>query len=159
MPNSLREKLDAAFESLTQAGFLARQNFMCCSGCAGCALANEAEKLVDAGTSPNGAVFFHQQDAEVLDWFAPEEDDYNPDDDEEDYLYQRRHVRGNSPSRFRSRKGILSIRYTNLDTQKHGIVGLPQAEIGKIVCETFNRVGISYTWDGDPDSCIEVEVD
>jgi hypothetical protein len=158
---SLKEKLDAAFEALTQAGFLARQNFMCCGNCAGTALANEAEELVDAGMTPKGAVFFHQQDAEVLDWFANDEDDYDPEADDEEYAYQRSYrPSGNAGARRMSRgTRRLMVRYSVLGTTKHGDIGLPTVEIGKLVCETFDRFGITYTWDGNPGSCIEVNVE
>jgi hypothetical protein len=134
----LRQNLDAAFEALTEAGFLARQNFMCCSNCAGTALANEAEKLVDAGTPPKGCVFYHEQDAEVFGY---------DEEDEDGYVSRNR------------RCGNLMIRYGNLDTTKHGEIGLPTVEVGQIVCKTFDKFGVPYEWDNDPSSCIEVRVD
>lgn len=52
-----KSKLTKAFQALRKAGYFARQNFMCCQGCAWNAMTDEqAEK----------AVFFHRQDAEDL---------------------------------------------------------------------------------------------
>ena len=60
-------KLTQAFKALRSAGFIARQNFTCCSSCAGAQLSK------DFGAMPThkqarvkGAVFFHRQDGESL---------------------------------------------------------------------------------------------
>jgi hypothetical protein len=136
-----KENLDAAFEYLAQAGFLARQNFMCCSNCAGYALCSEAEVLVDAGTPPNGAVFYHAQDAEVFGY-----PDSNEDEDD-----------GFFPEARRS--GPLMIRFSGFDTTKHGWVGLQTVQVGQTVEAVFTRFEVPFTWDGTPDSCIEVNVE
>jgi hypothetical protein len=61
-----KTRLNEAFRALRKHGLIARQNFMCCGGCAGCALANEAEKLVDLGKTVAGAVFYHKQSGDRL---------------------------------------------------------------------------------------------
>lgn len=61
--NTQPAPLSDIFKSLRRQGLIARQNYLCCTSCAGCAIANDAEKLIDAGKSPVGAVFFHRQNA------------------------------------------------------------------------------------------------
>jgi hypothetical protein len=59
-------RLSRAFQALRKLGYLARRNYLCCSSCAGASLANEAERLLDAGAKPRGAVFYHRQDTEAF---------------------------------------------------------------------------------------------
>lgn len=60
-------QLNAAFKTLRQMGYLARQHYKCCSSCGGYALAEDASARVDAGkVPPRGVVFYHAQDAEDL---------------------------------------------------------------------------------------------
>jgi hypothetical protein len=132
-----KDNLNKAFKALRALGMLARQSFLCCSNCAGTALANDAEKMVDAGKTPKGCVFYHRQDAAALvppSWDRPWR------------------------SRRPADKRTLMIRYGKLDTNKHGNVGLPTVEVGKLVCKTFDECGVPYEWDGNPDSCIQVIV-
>ena len=63
-------KLARAFAELRKNGFLARQNYLCCQNCAGCAMSNTATEKVDAGAdkdSIKGCVFYHRQDADNRD--------------------------------------------------------------------------------------------
>lgn len=55
-------RLTAAFEDLRRRGYLARQNFQCCGGCAGYAMAVRAEELHEKGKRVMGTVFYHNQD-------------------------------------------------------------------------------------------------
>ena len=129
--NEIKTKLNAAFKALRKEGFLAHQNFLCCSSCAGTQLANTAEKLKDKGTEIKGIVFYHRQDAEVL------------------------RETGRGILRYR-RGGNLMIRFGNVDTTKHGELGLPTTEVGAIVCKAFADQGLEFQWNGSESSCIQV---
>src|SRR3972149_4184967 len=59
----LKEKIGAAFAELRADGFLAKQNYLCCSSCAGYAMAERASQLADRGRRVAGVVFYHRQDA------------------------------------------------------------------------------------------------
>jgi hypothetical protein len=56
-----RKRLGAAFRDLRKAGYLARQNYLCCYSCAGYALAGRAAELVAGGKTVRGAVFYTRQ--------------------------------------------------------------------------------------------------
>ena len=133
MPTVLNKKsLNLAFRELRSRGFMARQNFLCCSNCVGTSLATRAEILKDKNTPPQGCVFYHRQDAEAL---KPPETRWE-----------------------RKNDCYLMIRYGSLDTTKHGQIGLPTSEVGNIVAEVFRKYNIQFEWDGSPDSCIRVLV-
>lgn len=51
------------------------------------------------------------------------------------------------------------ISYGIIGTVKHGDIGLPTVEVGKLVVETFSRHGITTDWDGDGDARILVKAD
>jgi len=53
-----REALKKAFANLRKAGYFARMNFMCCTGCAAAAVPEDKSEK---------AVFYHSQDTEGLD--------------------------------------------------------------------------------------------
>lgn len=67
--NRLKHKplLNDAFRALRSAGFLAKQSFSCCKGCASTKLNALAEKLSEEGKPVRGVVYYHQQDAEYFD--------------------------------------------------------------------------------------------
>jgi hypothetical protein len=59
--------LTAAFGTLNDLGYIAREDFACCGGCAGYELTTLAEVEIDRGRpaeSIRGAVYYHRQDAE-----------------------------------------------------------------------------------------------
>jgi len=56
---STNDRIDAAFEELTRAGFFAAQNFTCCSSCGH---AEAYGSMAESGA--RGYVFYHQQDTE-----------------------------------------------------------------------------------------------
>ena len=61
--------LQAAFKSLRLMGFIARANYLCCQGCAECAIANTVTERIDGGEDQSeiiGSVFYHGQDNEQL---------------------------------------------------------------------------------------------
>lgn len=61
-----KEKLNVAFRALRARGFIARQNFLCCGGCAGYKIAIDAEELVARGKKVEGGIFYHRQEGERL---------------------------------------------------------------------------------------------
>lgn len=61
--NQLAINLAKAFRALRKLGYIARQNYMCCSSCAGYSLTCDAENLVKNKKPFKGVVFFHRQDA------------------------------------------------------------------------------------------------
>ena len=65
-PVTNKDNLNAAFKVLRGMGLLARQSFLCCSGCAGYQMALDAKAAADKGNPPKGCVFYHKQDAEGL---------------------------------------------------------------------------------------------
>lgn len=129
-----KENLNKAFKELRKRGYLARQNFMCCSNCAGTALADAATKLKDKGKDVRGCVFYHHQDAAAL--------RYDPCK----FSWRRR------PYQFER----MMIRFGSLDTTKYGEIGLPTLEVGKEVCSVFNTFGVPYEWLESEDLCIEL---
>lgn len=62
----IKERLNQAFKAVRKHGILARQNFSCCSGCAGYELADKMDDLRRADKAVRGAVFYHRQATEQL---------------------------------------------------------------------------------------------
>ena len=59
--------LTTVFEALSDMGYIAREDFACCGGCAGYELTQLAEDAIDRGRraeSIRGAVYYHRQDTE-----------------------------------------------------------------------------------------------
>lgn len=61
----MADNISIAFRALRKQGLLARQRFMCCQGCALNKLSQEFNAAPD-DAKPAGYVFFHKQDAKVL---------------------------------------------------------------------------------------------
>ena len=65
-----KKLLNELFSRLRKQGFMAKQNFLCCGGCASYALASRIGELVDADglqrEKIKGVVFYHSQDTERL---------------------------------------------------------------------------------------------
>lgn len=62
-----KEKLNEAFRLMRRAGLIARQNFKCCSNCAGYAIAEQVSAMPEHRRKEVlGTVFYHRQDAEML---------------------------------------------------------------------------------------------
>jgi hypothetical protein len=57
-----KTKINKAFRLMRKAGLIAKQNYWCCQGCAGCAITNEAVQLLTAGKTVKGCCFYHKQD-------------------------------------------------------------------------------------------------
>lgn len=60
----MKYRLNKAFAAMRAMGLIARQNYECCSSCAGCAITEDAVIKVTKGKKVNGAVFYHHQDTE-----------------------------------------------------------------------------------------------
>lgn len=62
-----KAKLNVAFSLMRKAGLAARQNFSCCSSCAGYALTQSVEdKPAKKRSKIQGTCFYHRQDAAGL---------------------------------------------------------------------------------------------
>lgn len=62
-----KDKLNKAFSLMRKAGLMARQNFSCCSSCAGYALASAMEhQPAKKRAKVKGVCFYHRQDAADL---------------------------------------------------------------------------------------------
>lgn len=125
-----QKKLNEAFKILRKEGLIARQRFSCCNGCAGGEIANDVEKMLDAGRkAPKGATFYSTQGGFVE---SP-----------------------NSRRFARVRKLYLS--FGSVQTEKHGEVGLPTVEVGKMICAALDKVGLHYEWDGTENQTIVID--
>ncbi len=58
------DRLDAAFEELTQKGIVARQNFSCCGNCGSAEIWGEIHDEQDDGIDVRGYAFYHMQDTD-----------------------------------------------------------------------------------------------
>lgn len=115
-----KELLNQAFKKLRALGFVARQNFSCCNGCAGAEIAGDVAALSEGRRAHvAGAVFYTRQDT--------------------DCMYDRRGA-------FRG----TWVTYGPVTCSKVGTFGLPAAEVGKAVAEALREVGLGVEWDGDP---------
>lgn len=128
----VKQRLTQAFKALRKQGFIARQNFCCCGSCAGCQIASDVEKKVDAGKLKDnfkGAVYYSKQ--------------------------------GNMFDVFRGRTTIrrMHLTYGPVSCSKHGDqeFGVSTKECGKIICQALTEAGVPYSWDDDPNSCIIIE--
>ena len=45
-----------------------------------------------------------------------------------------------------------------MDSTKYDTIGLPTAEVGKLVCECLTEAGVPFEWDGKASTCILVVV-
>lgn len=54
--------------------------------------------------------------------------------------------------------GMMYISYGKVSTEKHGDIGLEDAEVAKIFIEKLKAVELEYEWDGDPRTRILVYV-
>jgi len=62
-----KSSLNRAFADLRKLGYIAKQGFMCCNGCAGNKLANDlAAKPEEARREVSGAVFYTKQEKDTL---------------------------------------------------------------------------------------------
>lgn len=123
-------RLTDAFRIMRSAGLIARQNYLCCSSCAGAQIATDVEDRInknpDVETQIRGTCFYHRQDAAALDRCAAD--------------------------------ATMMLRFGSIHTELYGVVGLFTDEVGQIVCRALREAGIRFEWDGNPDRCIEIYV-
>lgn len=123
-----QEKLVRAFALVRKRGVIARQNYLCCTGCASSAIAVEINDKVtkDARVKDKvkGVVFFHKQGG----FFS-----------------------GRSGS-----VSTCYLHFGQVETSAHGPVGLPSLAVAKILVECLREVGLAFEWDGTSDKCVEV---
>jgi hypothetical protein len=121
-----KSNLDKAFSELRKLGFIAKQNFMCCGGCAGDSLANRLKDMSkDARERVQGVLFYTKQDAADL----RKNGDF--------YLHY----------------GTITVYF---DNGKSKTYGRPTKEVGEAVVEVFSKYGIKTEWNGDPNEKIHV---
>lgn len=53
----------------------------------------------------------------------------------------------------------LYLAYGDMDSSKHGVIGLTTKEVGDALVSVLKDHGLSYEWDGSSDTRIKVEVD
>lgn len=49
------------------------------------------------------------------------------------------------------------LSFGELDTQKHGKIGLSTEQVGKLVCQVLIKHYVYHEWNGDPNSTIEIK--
>lgn len=129
-----KNKLNELFRQFRKVGFIARQNFKCCSGCASVWLQDIIEKklfkaakksgqaLDSAKSRIFGAVFYHKQDT--------------------DSMYK---------------SGVLHLRYGDVNTA-FGEIGMNSKDVGDVIAGILKNCGYSFEWDGNPEMTIKVFV-
>ena len=135
-------RLNRAFHLMRKRGLIAKANFSCCSNCGGYEITTLAEKMIDGGKPKDeikGCCFYHAQDNEVID----------------EYL-----ERGKYWKRFVPKfpKDALHLRYGDMHSSNHDVIGLSTREVGVIVCECLMEAGVGHRWDGNPGQTIRVDV-
>ena len=127
LPDGFKERLSAAFKAIRKRGFIAKQNFLCCGGCASgqiysdfCKLHNSNNKKAEATI---GFVFYHRQNTSDL---------------------------------MNNRCKGFHLAYGSLEIQDKVITKISMKEAGVIVTEELSKQGIKFEWNGDPDKKIMV---
>jgi hypothetical protein len=123
-----RKRLRAAFADLRKAGYLARQNYLCCYGCAGYALTGRAAELVAAGKAVRGAVFYHRQDADDLAKLG------------------------------RCYLGFGPLHHSPGAGKPEQTIGIHPEEVGYELMAVLHRHNIAAAWDGNPDTRILIDL-
>jgi hypothetical protein len=125
----IRPRLTAAFRALRRQGFIARQNYACCSSCAAHRLAKDV-----LGFTPTklmklqGAVYYHRQDADAL---------------LHAYLSGRLHLR------------YGQVHVTDDSNTLHRY-GLETIMVGEAVHHALEAADLTVAWDYTPNTAIQV---
>lgn len=126
-----KARLTKAFRYLrTQNGILAKQNFSCCGGCGGSALADRLEK--ENAEKPgrwNGSVFYHHQDNDTL------------------LDYGHVHIRFGHASGCADPSNVI----TGDDRPS------TTTAIGQCAKEALEHFGLEVEWSGSPYTCLLVQ--
>jgi hypothetical protein len=129
-------KLNEVFKRFRKAGLVARQNFSCCSGCAGSEIADDLGKKLSrirnswgqgkfeqARDKVKGCVFFHRQDTQSL-----------------------------------KETGQVHLAYGSVDSQEVGEIGIPTVEVGQLIVRILDELNVRCEWNGEGNSRIVVDV-
>lgn len=124
-----RSKLNQLFKNLRKHGFVAKQNYLCCRGCAGAQLSSDALAWDQSKKdSLKGVVFYTRQDGEGLN------------------TKPRRFQRYNRPQSLYLSYGPLEL--------SSGSIGLPTLHVGNLLAQELRAVGLNYEWDGSENTRI-----
>lgn len=125
-----RRGLEHAFAVMNERGLIARMNFSCCGNCGGYELATIVEELLGAVDASQLEVEKAKINGVVF---------FHEQDNE--------HRENGVP---------FMLRYGVVDTSKFGEVGLPTEDVGALVMKILSECNVKATWNGDPNTCIEV---
>jgi hypothetical protein len=119
-----KERVSDLFSKLRKAGIVAKQNFRCCSTCAGYELANTLAPMTPV-------CFYHGQDAEV---------------------WTRRLMLGSVPMPDLGDDRVLHLRYGFTDKAEYNISATPAqtAALGMFIARLAHDCGLGVMWDRDP---------
>ena len=121
-----RTKVKEAFKILRKNQIMARGNYLCCSTCAGYALAESLDKMpTEKAEKKIGFAYWHRQDEEH---------------------FQKR---GDLYIRY---GGIDTQKYPN----RCDVIGWSTKQIGEAIKIAMEGVGLEVEWDGNPDKTIVV---
>ena len=124
-----QDKLNRAFKAMRKWGLVARQNYQCCQGCGGAAIATELGDKIAAGKldpdTIKGAVFYHRQDADSRD----------------------------EGLAFHLSFGPVSVHREGAPALE---LGGTAEEVGNTVCEILSKFKIPFEWNGEPGTRIKV---
>jgi hypothetical protein len=122
--NEAKTKLNKAFDLLRRRGLIARQRFSCCNSCAWYELATYVEEKIDKTPKAKDAI-------------------------KGCVFYSRQ------GGFFDGRRVTnLYLQFGHVSTTKHGDVGAPTIEVGKMVCDALKEVGLVPQWDGTESDCV-----
>jgi hypothetical protein len=123
-------KVTKAFALARKRGIIARQRFRCCNSCAGYAISQDVEDMVSRRASNKERI--------------------------KGVAFYSTQGGFRESERWNRKRDEVSPQVT---TTKHGVVGLPTVEVGKLLCECLTEAGLAYEWDGEEHSCILVKAE
>jgi hypothetical protein len=123
-----KERVSDLFSKLRKAGIVAKQNFRCCSTCAGYELAANSAPLTPI-------VFYHAQDAEV---------------------WTRRLMLGSVPMHDLGGDRTLYLRWGYTERAESGTVATEKqaTELGRFIARIAHDCKLGVLWNGTPERCI-----
>lgn len=121
-----------AFVAMRKSGLIAKMNFSCCSTCGGYELTTKIEEKLEDAVARGKEL---EKEKEKIKGVV--------------FFHRQDAARRNAGEPF-------MIRYGDVDSQAFGKVGLDTAEVGVMVMKVLAENGVKATWNGDPNTCIEV---
>lgn len=121
------DKLNALFRLLRREGLVARQNHLCCGGCAAASIGEMAR-----ARGLRGGVYYHQQDAEAL---------------------RPTNVWGVRTRKLGDEVVRLGFGAADGEGEKRDALTV---EIGETICKAAARVGLATRWNGSAHERIQV---